>query len=83
MLDKESIYESPPDLVGTSPQDPEFYPPGAEDPVIDGKPAEHAGNVRAKKYSKITDEQRRDFINAVENHGEKIINVIIFHGNYL
>jgi len=74
LLDKESIYESPPDLVGTSPQDPEFYPPGAEDPVIDGKPAEHAGNVRAKKYSKITDEQRRDFINAVENHGEKIIN---------
>jgi len=28
---------------------------------------------RSKKYSKITDEQRRDFIDAVENNGEKII----------
>jgi len=29
--------------------------------------------IRSKKYSKITDEQRRDFIDAVENNGEKII----------
>jgi len=31
--------------------------------------------IRSKKYSKITDEQRRDFIDAVENNGEKIIHV--------
>jgi len=29
--------------------------------------------LRSKKYSKITDDQRRDFIDAVENNGEKII----------
>jgi len=30
--------------------------------------------MRAKKYSKITDEQRKEFIDAVEVNGEKIIN---------
>jgi hypothetical protein len=39
--------------------------------------ADLSGNslIRSKKYSRITDEQRRDFIDAVENNGEKIIHV--------
>jgi len=39
---------------------------------LKGLPPEAA--IRAKKYSKISDEQRRDFIDAVEVNGEKIIN---------
>ena len=35
--------------------------------------------LRGKKYSKITDDQRRDFIDAVENNGEKIIHVLSFY----
>jgi hypothetical protein len=38
------------------------------------KDAQLEALIRAKKYSKITDEQRRDFIDAVEVNGEKIIN---------
>ena len=45
--------------------------------VLSEDQAELSGNavIRSKKYSKITDEQRRDFIDAVENNGEKIIYV--------
>jgi len=55
-------------------QNPEIYLSQDEDAVNDEKAADTAVNLRAKRYSKITDEQRRDFINAVENDGEKIIN---------